>query len=230
MLSSDFLKSLVSFIPLFGLHVRAFVFRLIEFLRVAVNYWFTFSFFMADIWLSLIYMGKSPYHLVKSDNWDEGEPYGETPLTTLDQIARECHLLSKDVVFDLGCGRGRTVFWLAQFVKCTAIGVEKVSIFVNRANRIKKHLKLEKALFWQGDIKEMDLTSATAVYLYGTGFGDEKLKELVERLNTLKQGTKVITVSFPLDEVEGGSGFLLKKSFLARYPWGKTRVYLQEKR
>lgn len=228
MLSSEFLKNLLNFIPLMQLHIHAMGFRILEGMRVALNYWRRLPFLFCDLWLSISYFIRGPYQVFIRNNY-EGEPYGETPLSTLDQIARECRLLSKDIVVDLGCGRGRGVFWLASFVKCRTIGIERIPTFVRRANRIKKHLKLDRVLFWQGEIKEMDLSQATAVYLYGTAFGDNKLKEIIDRLSSVKAGTKVITVSFPLEEVGGGEAFLVKKAFPARFPWGKTMVYLQEK-
>ncbi len=221
MLSSDYLKSFISIGPILKLHVGAFFFRLWESVRVAIRYWRKISFLASDLYLALHYLGRSAYRLARGE-----QPYGETPLTTLDRIARECRLLSKDVVVDLGCGRGRGVLWLSHFVRCQAIGVDRIQPFIARASRVKNHLRLERSAFWQCGIESVDLSRATAVYFYGTGFSDELLRSLVERLKTLKAGAKVITVSYPLTDIEGSGPFRVIKSFPARYPWGKTQVYL----
>ena len=52
------------------------------------------------------------------------DTYGETPLTTLYQIVQECGIASQDHLFELGCGRGRGVAFLSNFIGCRTTGIE----------------------------------------------------------------------------------------------------------
>ncbi len=60
--------------------------------------------------------GPNPYRV------KEAFPYGETPLCSLKKIADRCGLKASDKVVDLGCGRGRGVFFLAQHYGCEVVG------------------------------------------------------------------------------------------------------------
>ena len=119
----------------------------VEFLKVVWKYYPTLSFFKIDVALLLTYLFDNPFKISKRFLTKKGEKdvyaYGETPLTTLDYIAKECRLSSKDVVFELGCGRGRTCFWLNQFIGCKVVGIEIIPEFVERAERITRKLNVK---------------------------------------------------------------------------------------
>jgi SAM-dependent methyltransferase len=68
----------------------------------------------------------------------EAFPYGETPLCSLKKIADRFGLKSSDKVVDLGCGRGRGVFFLAQHYRCEVTGIDLVEPFIERARRFAK--------------------------------------------------------------------------------------------
>ena len=70
-----------------------------------------------------------------------------------------------------------------------------------------------------------DLTKASVIYLYGTCLKDEAISTLLFSFKELKKGTKVVTVSYPLSDYT--DAFVLKKKFIASYPWGKTEVFIQ---
>src|ERR1700760_2462552 len=71
----------------------------IEFIRVAFRYYPKKpSFCKIDMTLLLTYLLNNPFIISKRFLTEHGEPnvysYGETPLTTLDHIAKECNLTS----------------------------------------------------------------------------------------------------------------------------------------
>ncbi len=64
----------------------------------------------------------------------------------MDVIARECGIQKEDVVFELGCGRGRTCFWLNTFIGCKVVGIgfgnnTKVAIVFQRDEKFEDMLK-----------------------------------------------------------------------------------------
>src|SRR5262249_24856476 len=151
------------------------------------------------------------------------------PLTTLEKIAHMCHISSRDVVFELGCGRGRTCFWLNQFIGCPVIGVDYVPEFIQRANQIKGSFDLPGIEFRLEDMLKTDLTRATVIYLYGTCLQSPYIESLVEKFKALPKGTRVITVSYSLNEFVPEAPFELLKQFPAQFTWGITDVYYQVK-
>ena len=95
-----------------------------------------------DLALLMSYLFQNPYKISKNfliaRHETEIYAYGETPLTSLEKIARSAKLTDRDVVLELGCGRGRTCFWLRSFIGCKVIGVDFIGTFIDKANQVKK--------------------------------------------------------------------------------------------
>lgn len=200
-------------------NLYATFFRLFEWLFVAFRYYRKPAFLFTDLLLAIHYLWRNPHQVSKNLCI-----YGETPLTTLDRIARECRILSDDKVYELGCGSGRTLFWLRTFVKCQVVGIDFIPTFIRRADKIKKWLRFDSIDFKLRDLFEGDYADATVVYLYGTCLEDGEIERLIDRFSTLKPGTRVITVSYPLTDYS--TDFTLVKQFSAHFPWGKAAIYL----
>lgn len=215
------------------LHLKVVGFTFFEEGKVLFRYYRRLKFALLDIALHLVYFFQSPYHISKGFWKKRGASnvylYGETPLSTLDQIAKECRLLSHDHILDLGCGRGRSAFWLAYFVGCTVHAVDIIPTFIRRAERLKKWGKIDRAHFEAVEISHLPFEKASVIYFYGSSYSDEFIEKVVEKCRSLKKGTKIISVSYPLTEFCKEPLFEVKKSFLAKYPWGTTEVFLHHK-
>jgi SAM-dependent methyltransferase len=203
----------------------------VEYAKVVFRYYRNPLFRKADLSLLLQYLFKSPFRISKAFMQGRGAHniyvYGETPLTTLDKIARECGISKNDTVFELGCGRGRTCFWLACFFGCQAVGIEYIPEFIQKALFVKERCNIANVEFLQEDILEADFSAATVIYLYGSNFGDTFLKKLIKKMKSLKEGTKIITVSYPLNDYAQGHLFETQKRFPASFTWGEADVYFQ---
>lgn len=226
-----FMTEIAAFIRLLGLNLVVQLRNLVEFLRVAAKYYRNFHFLQIDQSLIWAYAFRSPFKISKQFLKDKGaadiHAYGETPLTTLDFISRRAHLTENDVVFELGCGRGRTCFWLNSWIKCQVVGIEFIPDFVNIANKIKTHFHVEGVKFLQEDILDADFTGATAFYIYGTCFEDAFILKLIDKLSELPPGTKIITISYSLTEYTNKPIFEVLNRFPARFTWGEADVYYQ---
>jgi SAM-dependent methyltransferase len=159
--------------------------------------------------------GPNPYRV------KEAFPYGETPLCSLKQIADRCKLSSNDCVIDLGCGRGRGVFFLADYCGCSVKGVDKIGVFIDRAKALAKKYQIKRVSFICGDMKDFKLDEATCIFFYGTTFEDSFVAELTDRFLKLKKKTRVITVSYPLE------GLKLIDQLTVSFPWGKGEIFIQ---
>lgn len=204
------------------LNLKSTLVRLYEWFKVIFLYYRrSLKFVWIDSLIASQYLLKSPHRYGKSFNII----YGETPLTTLDKICRECRILSKDVVYELGCGSGRSCFWLQNFVKCQVIGIDLLPPFIDKALRVKRWASLENLDFQEQNILDADLRRATVIYLYGTCLEDPFIKKLATHFELqLRSKTRIITVSYPLTDYS--DHFKVSKQFTARFPWGEAEVFL----
>lgn len=199
---------------------------------VVLKYYRDVGFLKLDLALLFLYP-RSPFWISREFLRKKGEEniyqYGETPLTTLEKIVRECGITERDVVFEMGCGRGRGCFWINHFVGCKVVGVEFIPEFVEKAVGIKKRFGVEGVEFRCEDFLESDLSCASVIYLYGTCLKDEEIKRLIEKFAKLKSGKKIITVSFGLSDYTKELLFDEEKVFSAKFTWGIGEVYLQRR-
>lgn len=214
------------------LTLKATYFRLFEWLRVVLRYYKCEpNFFWIDCLLGSSYLVKNPHRISRDFLKKRGAKniyaYGETPLTTLDTISKACGICAKDCVFELGCGSGRSCFWLQTFVNCRTVGIDYLPEFIFKAKRVARWAGLGNLDFVQADYSQADLHKATVIYLYGTCLEDSAIEKLVDHFKSLRSGTKVITVSYPLTDFS--SDFILLKEFTGRFPWGRASIYLNIK-
>lgn len=232
-MSENTLKTMKEFLELYFIHFKAKFRHFLDYLSVVSHYYSDPTFLKIDSYLVFSYLFNNPFSVSKRFLLQRGEKevdtYGETPLKTLELIANECRLSVRDLVLELGCGRGRPCFWLNQFVGCSVIGVDFVPEFIQRANAVKQKFHIKDVQFRLEDILSTDLTGATVIYLYGTCYSEIFIKALIKRFNELPRGTKIITVSYPLTDYTKEPTFEVIKRFPARFTWGFADVYLQVK-
>ncbi|HEV8052784.1 MAG TPA: methyltransferase domain-containing protein [Parachlamydiaceae bacterium] len=223
--------SIKEFFTLVWINFVVCIKNVIEFGKVAFCYYGSFSFLKADLALRLSYLFNNPFKISKKFLEKKGAEdiyaYGETPLTSLEIIARECGLNAKDRVYELGCGRGRTCFWLHSFIGCSVVGIEYIPEFVERANSIKDRLSIPNIEFRLADMTTADMPGVSVCYLYGSCLDDKTIKKLADHFSRLPAGTKLITVSYSLTEYSPKGTFEVMKRFTVPYTWGDADVFLQ---
>jgi len=205
----------------------------IEYCKVVSRYYPDRKFRKIDLYLLRNYLLLNPYRMSKKFLQKRGEKniyaYGETPLTTMDLIAGTCGIGPTDIVYELGCGRGRVCFWLNSFKRCRVVGVEFVPTFVQIAAKTGRRYGVSDVKFAYQDILDATLSDATVVYFYGTSADTTFILRLIEKLKTLRSGAKVITVSYPLIHFTAEPVFIMEKEFLANFTWGTAAVYLHRR-
>lgn len=228
------LGSIRNWLYLVGLNLLVKQRNFIEFCKVIIRYYPNMTFAKIDLSLLIKYFFNSPFAISKEFMIKHGEEevyvYGETPLTTFDHIAKICEFSSKDIVFELGCGRGRTCFWLAYFLGCKVVGIDYIPEFIQKGTEVKKRFLLDHVEFRQQDILKEDYATATAIYLYGTCYERRFIEKLIRRFSKCSPGTKIITVSYSLNEYTDKPLFEVVKKFSCTYTWGQADVYLQIKK
>jgi hypothetical protein len=189
-----------------------------EQMKVCWRYYRNWRFALADLLLGLSSLFYNPYRLCRK----RGEVYGETPITTLQQIADRIALGSDDCWIDIGAGRGKGALWIATWIGCRVVAIEKIPFLARVTRRTSNFLRLERLAVTSVDASKYIYSGATVVYLYGSSWSDQLWEQIANRLHTLPQGARVISISMPIER----NYLKLVDSFPVRFPWGKTMAYL----
>lgn len=211
------------------LRFKTFIKNSIDFIQTVFKFYPNSQFRKADLALLRSYIGANPYMFSRRYLEDLGESnvyaYGETPLNSLQKIVNTCELTENDCIFELGCGRGRTCFWLALVFKAKkVVGIDFVPEFIEKAKAVND---LKNLQFLCEDFLKSDLSQATVIYLHGSCMKDEDIEKLNRKLIRLKPGLKVITTSFSMQDYDEGDHWEMIKIFNGEFTWGSADVYLQ---
>lgn len=126
-------------------------------------------------------------------------PFITTPNSILPYIHKALDIKKESVVYDLGCGDGKVLFYSANIIpEAKYIGIENgvfpllLARFNKWKNRNKKGAKSIEII--DKDFFEQDLSKATQVFMY---LYPNILDDLLPKFDKeLKKGTKVVSVSF----------------------------------
>jgi SAM-dependent methyltransferase len=125
--------------------------------------------------------------------------YVPTPQQVVDEMLKLAGVKPGDIVYDLGCGDGRTVITAAK-----TYGVKAVGIDIN-PERIKESMDnakqagvTDKVAFRNEDLFEADIHEATVVTLYLLQSLNVKLRPKL--WHDLKPGTRVVSHAFDMGD------------------------------
>jgi predicted RNA methylase len=106
-------------------------------------------------------------------------------------------LKPREVFFDLGAGDGRAVIMAAKDFGARAVGVELREDLVKKALSTVYETGLQdRVTIVNGDMFNVDLTSADVVFLYLTTSANEKVKPKLE--TELKSGVRVVSHDYEI--------------------------------
>jgi predicted RNA methylase len=130
-------------------------------------------------------------------------PYVPSPPQVIRQMLILAELKPREVFFDLGAGDGRTVVMAAKDFGARAVGVELREDLVKKAlSTVYENGLQDRVTIVNGDMFNVDLTSADVVFLYLTTSANEKVKPKLEA--ELKQGVRVVSHDY---EIVGWKSF-----------------------
>lgn len=119
----------------------------------------------------------------------------------LKRIAKLADFRRGDIFYDLGCGTGKTVFYMAKHYNVQAIGLE-ISLPLLLLCLVKKYLfyQKEKIIFKWKNLFNENLAKADIIYFFGIPKTvNDKLKEKIKKEAT--PGTKIISYAFKINEL-----------------------------
>jgi SAM-dependent methyltransferase len=122
-----------------------------------------------------------------------------TPYPVVEEMLRMGDVSSKDIVYDLGCGDGRTVIMAAKKYGARGVGIDidPQRIQESIANAKKEGVS-DKVKFLQQDLFESDFHEATAVMLYLLSSLNLRLRPIL--LRQLAPGTPIVSHDFDMGD------------------------------
>ncbi len=226
-----FLKWIFRNISYLGFGIYYHACEIIEYWRVVFRFYRFPRFALADLLIQFRYLftnaDKVCFNYLKIfSHRDVQRWYGETYLTTFAAICKAASVRQDDVLYELGCGRGRVVFWASEVLKIKATGIDLNPVFIQRANDIQRLSKSIRTEFLCKNLMDADLSAATVVYLYGTAFEEDAYPGLLKVLKTAVTGTRIITVSWPAEKLTDEPLFRVETKITGRYLWGEGDIYI----
>jgi SAM-dependent methyltransferase len=117
----------------------------------------------------------------KLSQYRDGEDYQPTPYKKLEKVVEYLKLSSGDVCADLGCGKGRVVFFFASQKVKKVIGIELVENLVNIAKKNLNNLKIKDSAtveIFHGDVTDFNFEECTIFFLFNP-FGYKTLEKVI---------------------------------------------------
>jgi len=124
-------------------------------------------------------------------------PYVPSPPQVVRQMLILAQLKPREVFFDLGAGDGRAVIMAAKDFGARAVGVELREDLVKKAlSTVYENGLQDRVTMVNGDMFNVDLTSADVIFLYLTTSANEKVKPKLE--TELKPGVRVVSHDYEI--------------------------------
>lgn len=126
-------------------------------------------------------------------------PYVQTPQNVVDRMLQVAKVGVGDYVIDLGSGDGRMIITAAKKHGARGFGVDLDRRLVQLSNRLAARAGVaDRAVFYERDIYETDLTAASVVTIYL--LPEVNLMMRPRLLATLKPGTRVVSHDYDMGD------------------------------
>src|SRR6476661_4984507 len=126
-------------------------------------------------------------------------PYVQTPQNVVDKMLETAKVGPRDYVIDLGSGDGRMVITAAKRYGAKGFGVDLDRRLVTLSNRLAAKAGVaDRAVFYERDIYETDLSPASVVTIYL--LPEVNLMMRPKLLVMLKPGTRVVSHDYDMGE------------------------------
>ncbi|MBN1357666.1 class I SAM-dependent methyltransferase [Candidatus Bathyarchaeota archaeon] len=124
-------------------------------------------------------------------------PFVPSPAQVIEYMLKLADLKAGEVLFDLGAGDGRTVIMAAKSFGARAVGVELREDLAKKAlSTIHENGLSDRVTIVNGDMFNVNLTSADVVFLYLTTSANEKIRPKLE--TDLRKGVRVVSHDYEI--------------------------------
>ncbi len=170
--------------------------------------------------------------------WDSSLTYGEVTPEAVETMLSQVTAKDGEVFYDLGCGTGKAVIFAAflhNFARC--VGIDLVWDLWQAADQVRARYETEiqplfpaerqgqQISFINGNFLEQDISDADIVFTHCTCFGEDLMQGITAKVEQLKPGARVITVTksllSPVYESLGSLPY--------RMAWGESTLHFHRR-
>lgn len=128
----------------------------------------------------------STIYLLKDNlsQYRDGEDYQPTPYKKLEKVVEYLKPSRNDVCADLGCGKGRVVFFFASQKVKKVIGVELVESLISIAKKNLNNLQIKDRApveIFHADVTDFNFDECTIFFLFNP-FGYKTLEKVIQNI------------------------------------------------
>ncbi len=124
-------------------------------------------------------------------------PFVPTPTVVVERMLKMANLKAGEVLFDMGAGDGRTLVMAAKDFGARGVGIELREDLAKKAlSSIDQNGLTDRVTIVNGNMFNVNLTSADVVFLYLTTSANEKIRPKLE--SDLKKGVRVISHDYEI--------------------------------
>lgn len=155
-----------------------------------------YNFFRGNMWFAILILIIFLVFVI-SVSWTDrhGAPWLPTTMSTVRKMLTMAEVGPDDVVYDLGCGDGRTIVTAARRYGARAVGIELDPLRYLWCQMLITILGLrDRVQVVYGDFFNQDLSDADVVTCYLLQSTNNKLEEKFKR--ELESGTRVVSNTF----------------------------------
>jgi hypothetical protein len=121
--------------------------------------------------------------------------YEPTDYNRIRAFMRLINPTTGDVIYDLGCGYGKVVFYGALVSEALFKGIELIPERVNECEKLKNILGLTNVSFISSDVNKVSLNDGNIFYLFNP-FSNNTLREAAAKLRKIALKKKIKIVSY----------------------------------
>jgi SAM-dependent methyltransferase len=128
-------------------------------------------------------------------------PYEPSSYGIAEEMLKMADVTSRDLVYDLGCGDGRIVIMAAKERGARGVGVDIDPVRIKESRENAEAAGVGHLVrFFEHDLFDTDITSATVVMIYL--YPDVNLKLRPKLLTDLRPGSRIVSSTYTMEEWE----------------------------
>lgn len=158
---------------------------------------------------------------------DASFTYGEIDFIYFGKLLEKVKPQAGECLVDLGSGIGKAVLATALlYPQINVVGIELLTrLHELSLKQLKKFNAVNNIQFINDDILNVDFSQADILFINATCYSDELLRGILDRLNQLKKGSRVIITSKEMSN----DNFQCIDNQIQLMSWGKCRcrIYLK---